>query len=682
MSFDAAPSWTIPFGETKKSTDLERDKELGKVLQQFPEDVQEVQDVGLPNKKFTGNDESPDEGFAGHMTRPEDPDSYKPSYQCKTCDGRFRHLKDLRRHEDGHERPKKHLCPVEGCERSDPTRGFSRRDNLNDHMGRIHGKAAGGANGTQFLAYKPSDHPNRLGGASLAESDPGGFFEEETGAENEALTDGSLRSNRPLPFPSPLRPGSLQTDRDYIFHEKERLRKKADKAYKKLQEAVEYRSENFQRFVSDLGDVENILQIGYTALLEFINEDEKKVPDNLKSLYCMLHLCYAMSKSGETSALGNKDVEFAKSASEWKGCLQGSSDTGVHEQELFDELIFVMWDEMREAWDLLESSQWKSIFEANYANFDPASSQVDLLDPSLSDLLENDIASSGVPARIGSPLAACPSWKTLAKTLVITSAFHFFRGLQNASNVFHCICSSMVGLTLGTNSGHPQASHVQPEQGSNCQLSLDQRRDVIAFLQGSLSKKLHPVLKATSHYFLSGVVNTIRDLEECTVAFLRVYCVNPHTFSRLLSEIISPFYLYYYCHFPKDLKCPKDAYSSETYVSDRVREEEISLASLSSADSSRSPSECREQATNNRRRPAPTDIEIPFVSQPAQRRRRPGFTESPLSPTRSIMGPEPKFSTAVSQERVMSLRWQTPLTGPATKRRKVLKTLPRAPSGY
>lgn len=613
--------------------------------------------------------------------------------KCKTCKAQFSYLKDRRRHEATvHNTSKGFLCPEESCARSKPDRSFSRRDNLNNHIKKVHGKSSADANGLRFHQHRFPDQPIEYRQASPAGSDSRASPKSELQVASISPKISSINFHRHLKrthFAAALAvlsrleesgdettttlllrwPSSCKADQDVVFRKQKGLREKASKGYRKLQTATNYKSDHFKNFVSELKDLDNILRIGYVTLSEFINEDKKKVPNDLKALYCMLHLCYAMSESTETDTLNKKDIEFAKSASEWKGCLQEVSDTGVYEQDLFDELVSVMWDEMKEGWDFMQSSGWEATFGPDYVNFDPAFNPIDDFDTgdplrSLSDLLEIDMIFSGTPA-CSNPEQLChslpaarPPWETLVKTLVITLAVRFIQELQEASAMFFYIRDKIAGSTLRTDDGSPPAprTHIQP----NPALSLNQRQDIIMFLQDSLPKKLLPILNAASDHFLNGVINTLHDLEECMTAFLMICCVNAHTFLLFFSDVISRFYSYYHTRFPSNLKCSNDVYNSPNYVSDKRRQEEINLEIPTPGP--RSTSECLE-ATIGANSPTPATAEVSSITQQGKRQ----LNQVPIS----------ELSTTGSQANMIEYRWKNTM-GPPKKRRKLLNSLPRA----
>ncbi|KAK6522965.1 hypothetical protein TWF281_002392 [Arthrobotrys megalospora] len=668
------------------------------------------------------------------------PSSRTGTYFCIDCDAWFFHRKDYHRHQATiHRSPRQYLCLEASCKRSKPDSGFSRRDNLRNHMKAVHGKALEQTSKYQFSqkSYTPRESPaernsksskgdfptliykgdTMVGKSSLLESLAGtkglkslhhlsyflsdGDFEalqNDTKPIEPTLTD-FQRSPEPryrelLPYldHGPSDPSFNRTD---MFRRHEKFREKASRAFKKLQSAAPQKSAVFQAFVASLGDLDEVIDVGYSTLGEYIDENKKKLPEDLKSLYCMLHICYAMSQTASAAAFPTTtDEEFGKSATEWKGCLPEISESGVHEQDLFDELVSVMWVELKEGWEFMENSDWEKILGPEFSNFDPTFSPVydfDTGDPlfSLSDFVSVDMLSWDNQSSLKSPgsgssppeqnsncsestLSAITAnstpmphdldsfspqnsswskpvqhpWETLFGTLVITVALRFIQEFQETSSIFRYLCSKISCSTLDIDQERPQSQR-QPVSD----LDTSQRQDIMNFLQDSLSQRLSPILNAVSDHFLSGIIKTLHDLEECMVAFLMICCVNTHTFLCFFSDIISRFYSYYHTRLPPNLKTSNDAYNSPNYVSDRRREEERSLAIS-----------CPE--------PGPKNGKHKLLNEPD--------AEGSQSPELSnAKKPRLEEGIATLGDNKVEYKWKN-ITGQPRKRKNILKNLPRA----
>ncbi|KAK6496952.1 hypothetical protein TWF481_001933 [Arthrobotrys musiformis] len=501
---------------------------------------------------------------------------------------------------------------------------------------------------------------------------------QEATKNHRSLGDDTLTGllERMVPF------GAYQ---DAVFRKQNRLRRKANTAYMKLKSAASYGSDALKRFVSELVDLDNIFRIGHETLLAFIDEDKRKIPNDLKSLYCMLHLCYAMSQSTDINAADEKDTEFAKSASEWKDCLPEIPSAGVDERSLFDELISVMWDEMKEAWDFMERSAWGGTLGPDYAMFDPAFALIDDFDTGdllggLSDLLVGDRLESleyTTPEHMFRSVAR-PSWESLSKTLVITIAAGFIRGLQESCGIFIYGSNNVVGPVLHTDSERlPALGSKIPDQLA-LDIDLDGRHEVVAFLKDSLPQRLLPILNAASSHFLKGVISTLRDLQGCMVAFLAICCVTSHAF-LYFSDIIHRSCSYYYTHSSWDLGCYDDIYNTSDGRSDDDEEEEEKnlepYPSLVSRPSSGSGDTGNYLTKDTCIAPNPTEIKFP--SQPGNP--KPPESVEGLQPLEPSAGKRkrPKPSDITQIKKAVEPKWIN-ITGPPKKRRRILQTLPRA----
>ncbi|KAF3934237.1 hypothetical protein ABW20_dc0110068 [Dactylellina cionopaga] len=118
-------------------------------------------------------------------------------------------------------------------------------------------------------------------------------------------------------------------------------------AYKKLKRAAysDKVSDSFRRFCSGLGELDDVLKTGFDALERFLDGD---IPRSLRNMYCFLHVAYAMSQSESISTPRLQEPEFISGISLFKYCLLAESEgeDGPSEQDIFDEIVSVMWDEL------------------------------------------------------------------------------------------------------------------------------------------------------------------------------------------------------------------------------------------------------------------------------------------------------------------------------------------------
>ncbi|KAF3935361.1 hypothetical protein ABW19_dt0210044 [Dactylella cylindrospora] len=186
-----------------------------------------------------------------------------------------------------------------------------------------------------------------------------------------------------------------------------RFKENASEAFAKLTSATKdpKRTDMFRAFVSSLGSVEDVIDNGCTVFYEFL---EKRIPTHLKDLYCMHHVSYAMSKSlAESKDIAPMtDAQFAQSAAEWKSCLPQVSEEGVFEQDLYEEIISVMWAEIKQGMEF--ASELLELFDASI--FDAPMPDLDSwLDPPVQilesfDTNDPSMAEIGAWSRYGSDL--------------------------------------------------------------------------------------------------------------------------------------------------------------------------------------------------------------------------------------------------------------------------------------
>ncbi|KAF3212144.1 hypothetical protein TWF192_006903 [Orbilia oligospora] len=108
-------------------------------------------------------------------------------------------------------------------------------------------------------------------------------------------------------------------------------------------------SPQLRAFVESLGDLKDIIQTGLASLQSIFNN---KVPSRLKDIYCLLHVAYAISrveKNAKDPDLPSK--AFRQDLYVFRGCLPSqpeSPDEILSPQDLFDEIIGIMWKEFEE----------------------------------------------------------------------------------------------------------------------------------------------------------------------------------------------------------------------------------------------------------------------------------------------------------------------------------------------
>ncbi|KAF3167520.1 hypothetical protein TWF225_012007 [Orbilia oligospora] len=108
-------------------------------------------------------------------------------------------------------------------------------------------------------------------------------------------------------------------------------------------------SPQLRAFVESLGDLKDIIQAGLDSLQSIFNN---KVPSRLKDIYCLLHVAYAMSRVEKRAKDPNLPSKaFRQDLYVFRGCLPSqpeSPDESLSPQDLFDEIIGIMWKEFEE----------------------------------------------------------------------------------------------------------------------------------------------------------------------------------------------------------------------------------------------------------------------------------------------------------------------------------------------
>ncbi|KAK6540204.1 hypothetical protein TWF694_009023 [Orbilia ellipsospora] len=545
-------------------------------------------------------------------------------------------------HEDPE--PKLHLCPKNGCEKSVPGNGFLRISDLRRHVKKVHENALVQDSEEktpiekewQAFDDKPLEVPKEaLADHHITTNPPEPLGTEASSILNYLRKDGLLeiidgswtldqwfRDYQPRIIKdfgkgddktrqkmfihlqqylesAPPSKSNFGHSREALLKKYHKFRQKAAEAFRKLENASLYRSEDFDRFVfQDLQTVDNVIDIGQSTLYNFIDRKMQKPPDNLTSLYCMLHVCYAMSQASDTNAPEVTDVQFAKSASEWKHCITADTDPKLRrqKQDLFDELVEVMWDEFKEG--LEYAMQFEDVFNTQ---MDPVFDSIGVFDtndpgfvgwnpPSVdlnwdSYVNMDDLSSestfdvmaltpfesvSGTSHTI-SPIESGPSppsWEALMASSFITAALNFIEELKETGIVFLYLCGSIAVSTIRHFTNASTTPAPEPAKPNS-----NERQDILNSLI-PYSTNIKPIIKMVAKPFLTGVIDTFNDLEECMVAFLKIISNDPHSFLCSFTLLTSHFYTYYHQHLPQHLKCENDGYNSPTYVSERIRAEE------------------------------------------------------------------------------------------------------------
>ncbi|KAK6351370.1 hypothetical protein TWF718_004532 [Orbilia javanica] len=123
------------------------------------------------------------------------------------------------------------------------------------------------------------------------------------------------------------------------------------RALKKLRNASKdaTTSPELRSFVEGLGNLRDIIKVGLQSLQSIF---DNKAPSRLKDIYCLLHVAYAMSQVEKRPQ--DPDVpskSFRQDLFVFRSCLspvpEGPAEVHIP-QDLFDEIVGVMWEEFDE----------------------------------------------------------------------------------------------------------------------------------------------------------------------------------------------------------------------------------------------------------------------------------------------------------------------------------------------
>ncbi|KAK6522962.1 hypothetical protein TWF281_002389 [Arthrobotrys megalospora] len=411
-----------------------------------------------------------------------------------------------------------------------------------------------------------------------------------------------------------------QISQHKVLHLYETFSEKASSAYEKLVGATRdpenIASLDLKDFISSLVSVENVIEVGCSTLSDFLDQ---KVPTDLRSIYCMLHVSYAMSQSTTMPEHSHiTDTEFSESAATWKEWLPIVSDSGVPEQDVFDELLRIMWSEMKGGLEII--TEWLDILTREQATseapkeFDPSLPTAGIydIDPVYPTLVEDyqeslptidfldafyitEVAAAQqdynlqlplTPVEVApEPLIPLP-WESLVHSLAITTALAFLQELKAAGILFFHLFGSL-GTLLA--SRFYSSKDVLPKQSNARPLNIRERQTIAKSMQQSLNRLTYPhasiIVPTVSSLFLEGYIAGLDDLEECMVAFLSILCQPSDPSLRFFSAIIMYLNTYYHAELPAEAKRPRDRYNDLSYVLSRVTEETEALFLVDCRDS-------------------------------------------------------------------------------------------------
>ncbi|KAK6520908.1 hypothetical protein TWF506_001149 [Arthrobotrys conoides] len=117
----------------------------------------------------------------------------------------------------------------------------------------------------------------------------------------------------------------------------------------RLASKLETASPQLRIFVDSLGGLDNIIRIGLDSLKSILDGN---IPTNITQVYCFLHVAYAMSRAEKNAK--DEDLPplaFRDDLEIFRRCLSSIREVPDQpsQQDLFDEIVGVMWKEVQKA---------------------------------------------------------------------------------------------------------------------------------------------------------------------------------------------------------------------------------------------------------------------------------------------------------------------------------------------
>ncbi|KAF3310662.1 hypothetical protein TWF173_009285 [Orbilia oligospora] len=108
-------------------------------------------------------------------------------------------------------------------------------------------------------------------------------------------------------------------------------------------------SPQMRAFVDSLGGLDNIIGVGLNALKNILDGN---IPTHITQVYCFLHVAYAMSQAEKNAKDDDlPPLAFRNDLDIFRNCLPSTSEVPDQptQQDLFDEIVKVMWKEVQRA---------------------------------------------------------------------------------------------------------------------------------------------------------------------------------------------------------------------------------------------------------------------------------------------------------------------------------------------
>ncbi|KAK6513925.1 hypothetical protein TWF506_008355 [Arthrobotrys conoides] len=313
----------------------------------------------------------------------------------------------------------------------------------------------------------------------------------------------------------------------------------ANKAYDKLIAGATRpnASNEFKQFVASLRSVSDIIEVGMDVVDMILAGD---VPRSLKMVYCFLHVAYAISQSESLSPEKSNILEFQAGLSVFRSCLPAISDIpGMpSERDIFDEIAFVMWEELEfalkwiETWDgngalnkvgcTVNEVEGLKDFMRNHceAQHDGEDTKM-TIDPKLLCLgggTETQASEGGEEA-----FQILSSWEDVIQCGVFAILVRWLKELKESGVIFAYLCGS---LCTSLASSFKKRARVKFKDRSvpveSTQLESHLQRDVVSHLNSYNYSGGSSVTSSAISMLKQGYISTIREFENHMVNLARV----------------------------------------------------------------------------------------------------------------------------------------------------------------
>ncbi|KAK6352452.1 hypothetical protein TWF730_009278 [Orbilia blumenaviensis] len=363
----------------------------------------------------------------------------------------------------------------------------------------------------------------------------------------------------------------------------------ANKAYDKLVAGTlrPNASNEFKEFVASLGSVSNIVDVGMDVVDMILAEE---VPRSLKMVYCFLHVAYAISQSESLSPEKSNILEFQAGLSVFRSCLPAVSEIpGMpSERDIFDEIAFVMWEELEfalkwiETWDgnralnkvgcAVNEVEGLKDFMRNHCETEEGDGAPGMtIDPKL--LCLTDVQTPGERKPAPNTLT---SWEDAIGCGVFAILVRWLKELKETGVIFAYLCGSLCTSLASSFKKRVKFKDRSALSKSNSQLEFHLQRDVVSHLNSYDYSGVRNVTSSAISLLKRGYISTIREFENHMVNLSRIRRRAQGEFFAFVYAIVwhcnscatfVPDSLWNACGGPED-----DVYSLR-YVDQRVRRE-------------------------------------------------------------------------------------------------------------